>query len=717
MQNEKLKESRNLQNENNKRNEIDYDRRDPSGNQRLSVSRQTFGEKVQRFNKPLVGGNDEEEQFYPPNYQNEYPINPLHQKFYPQTPMQAMNQRKFGMYENPYNMPPNLVGNERELTGSSEMIMISKGMQKMQGNQQMYNQPIDPNMPHDNFGYKGYPMEQKPPMYNPGYSSMGVPPGMMYPPQMQTQQQMFGMGTFGTDPSMSMYAQRPTEYGSASNDNINSLNDLYMMNQKGEIDFLNDKLTKVQQMYDTLKKEYDEQKKFYDEALEARTNQLEEAENEATKAKSDLEIIRKNEIDFKSKNESLKFDNEMLSKRIETTSQDKSNASQREEGLLKQLDELNTALKQKESIIEQKVDENFGLKQTIDSIRTENDKLKKRIMSLEDLLRNKDSEITDYEKEMASARGEINTLINKEKGLMKENEATRNELGSVKNQLRGEQERGEKMLKDITNMKEGIGQAKHKEQVLRTAVDNLSKELDAIKNQLLQANNYIQTQDSQFRTLQKELEIVKGSNLELKSQLEQSKIQSFAAQQQLTYQPPAPQYRSPPQFEPYAQYAPPPQFNYNPPPHENTYSKQISYSPPHNYTQDYDIETSPKRQSWEADAPLYQSYNEPPYTPPNEEYMPPSRNKYSEGVSEKQLSHSLEFQPKGVSSGVEQAYMNKIHHNQSTMGSLLTWNEIEGEQNPMMSTPPRKAPPSQESSYQPQPRSVVRSGQEQPTQW
>lgn len=75
----------------------------------------------------------------------------------------------------------------------------------------------------------------------------------------------------------------------------------------------------------------------------------------------------------------------MLSKRIETTSQDKTNASQREEGLLKQLDELNTALKQKESVIEQKVDENFVLKQTIDSMRTENDKNKKKIMSLEDL--------------------------------------------------------------------------------------------------------------------------------------------------------------------------------------------------------------------------------------------------------------------------------------------------------------------------------------------
>lgn len=88
---------------------------------------------------------------------------------------------------------------------------------------------------------------------------------------------------------------------------------------------------------------------------------------------------------MKAKNESIKFDNEMLNKRIETTNQDKSNASQREEGLLSQLDELSTALKQKESIIEQKVDDNFGLKQTIDSFKNEVEKARKRIETLEDL--------------------------------------------------------------------------------------------------------------------------------------------------------------------------------------------------------------------------------------------------------------------------------------------------------------------------------------------
>lgn len=76
----------------------------------------------------------------------------------------------------------------------------------------------------------------------------------------------------------------------------------------------------------------------------------------------------------------------MLTKRIEATSQDNTNASQREEQLLKQVDEINTALKQKESVINQKVDENFELKQNVDSLKFEKEKHTKKISFLEDLL-------------------------------------------------------------------------------------------------------------------------------------------------------------------------------------------------------------------------------------------------------------------------------------------------------------------------------------------
>jgi hypothetical protein len=53
------------------------------------------------------------------------------------------------------------------------------------------------------------------------------------------------------------------------------------------------------------------------------------------------------------------------------------------------------------------------------------------------------------------------------------------------------------------------------------------------------------------------------------------------------------------------------------------------------------------------------------------------------------VSQSYDFHPKGASSGVEQAYHNKIHHNQSTMGSLLTWSEqdIEADQDEVSAPP------------------------------
>ena len=129
MQNDKVKEPKSLKYED-KRNEYEFDQRDQTASQRQSISRQTFGEKVQRFNKPLVGGNEDEEQFYQQNYSSEYPTNQNPQKYFPQNTMQGMSQRKFGMYDNPYNTQHNVHGSERELSGSSEMVMISKGMSK-----------------------------------------------------------------------------------------------------------------------------------------------------------------------------------------------------------------------------------------------------------------------------------------------------------------------------------------------------------------------------------------------------------------------------------------------------------------------------------------------------------------------------------------------------------------------------------------------------------
>ena len=289
--------------------------------------------------------------------------------------------------------------NEKELAGYSEQIMSSQGIPpSFIAQQQLYAQNAFNNPSQDSLGTKSFQQDPNASIYA---TNINMSSGMPYPPNVQASQQVFGANTFGSDPNMSnIYGGKPRADYPQSPEHQNLVNvNPYGNIKNNDFDFLNDKLIKVQQMYDTLKKEYDEQKQFYDDALEARTNQLEEAETEASKLKADLELSRKTEIDLQSKNESCKFDNEMLTKRIETTCQDKTNASQREEGLLKQLDELNTALKQKESIIEQKVDENFGLKQTIDGLKNEGEKYKRRIEALEEVLRGKDAEISSMERD------------------------------------------------------------------------------------------------------------------------------------------------------------------------------------------------------------------------------------------------------------------------------------------------------------------------------
>jgi archaellum component FlaC len=377
---------------------------------------------------------------------------------------------------------------------------------------------------------------------------------------------------------------------------------------------------------DTLKKEYDEQKKFYDEALEARTNQLEESENELETFKGEMELAKKIEIDLKAKNESIKFDNEMLNKRIETTTQDKSNASQREEGLLSQLDELSTALKQKESIIEQKVDENFGLKQTIDSFKNENQKSSKRIETLEDICRNKDTEIINMDKEISSCKGEMNALMSKEKGLTREIEGVTNESNSVKSHLLSEKEKNEALMRDLNDMKSQLNQLHQREQQTREAYDKVKSE-SGVFQQMNQDN---------LRNLQRDYDNIKTSNMDLKAQLDQAnmqanmqaKIQANYAQQVQYQPPPQVQYRPPPQYETYPQYPPPPQFNYNPPAqHEHVYSP----TPP-SYTgypeKKQEFETPPKKQIYHPE-PRYQSH----YSPPHEDLSSSSvsRNHYSEG--------------------------------------------------------------------------------------
>lgn len=677
--------------------------------------------------------NEEEEQYYqnydkahPAAFGYEQPTKQIPQNMYQSTPMHpgAYPPNRYSQAESTYGQPLNPYagrGEEKELAGYSEQIMSSAGMPPYMTNQSMYNPNYPTNIPQDPYGYKPFPVDPKASLFNPNLS-MNIPPNLLYPNQ-YTPQPLYASNTFGTDPNMSLYHQKEFQ----------PLQDPYAVDpfsspNRAEVDFMSEKLTKVQQMYDTLKKEYDEQKKFYDEALEARTNQLEEAENEVEKVKGELELAKKTEIDLKAKHESLKFDNEMLGKRIETTSQDKTNASQREEGLLKQLDEVNSALKQKESVIEQKVDENFGLKQNIDRMKGEADKARKRIEGLEDMLRGKDAEIAEMEREIGSCKGEINAMANKEKGLLRENDAIKNELNALKSQLHTEKERNEHLFRDLNGIKEALSQSQNREQSSRNAHESVKRELEATKNQLTQANSYIQSQDSTFRNLQRDYDMIKSTNMDLKSQLEQAKMQANYAQQQMAYQPPPTQYRPPPQFETFNQYKSPPQFNYAPPAtQEQAYPAAPSYQPKHEYKTDFEQNTPPKlrEQSWESESGSYKSYKEPSRydSPPKEEYKAPPklRSSYTEDPSEsKYQSQALDFQPKGQGAGVEQAYQTKIHHSQSTMGSLLTWGDQEKQSQGRPTQPkPQRQPIEIEETqkFQPPPRSAARSGQEQPTQW
>jgi hypothetical protein len=715
---EKLKKSQHKPFEDDKRN--DYEEYEGRGSSAKKIgARQTFGEKVQRFNHAIVEGHENEEQYnqvydknYPPNFGYDQPTKRIPQNLYQSNQVQNQQfKNRYSQAESMYGYGP--PGAENELPGFSEQILSPQG----QPPSYMVNQSQqNPNMmlagTQENMNFKNFQGDPKTSLYNMNMASMNMNPGMMYPNQFQSSQMMMGANTFGNDPNMSVYAQNQPQYAGHINENYNTMNDPFMGVQKGEFDFLNEKLTKVQQMYDTLKKEYDEQKKFYDEALEARTNQLEEAENEVTKAKGELEMVKKIEIDLKAKNESFKFDNEMLNKRIETTSQDKTNASQREEGLLKQLDEVSAALKQKESIIEQKVDENFGLKQTIDQMKSDAEKSRRRIDTLEDLLRGKDIELSDNDKEINDLKGELHALNSKEKGLMKENEAIRNEITMIKGQLHGEKERNEHILRDLTGLKEALNQSQNREQSSRHAHENAKKEVESIKSQLTQANSYIQNQDNQLRSLQRDYDMIKSSNMDLKSQLESVKMQANYVQQ-IPYQPPT-QYRPPPQFDSYPHYKPPPpQFTYSPPiSQEQAYPAPPSYEAP----KDYELSTPPRsRQTWEQKA----GYSEQSYhSPPKEEFKQPiSRNSYQEDSEGKFHSHSLDFQPKGQSSGVENAYQTKIHHSQSTMGSLLTWTEKENMNKQSRQQPARPPSAPEDHSYQPPARSNARTEPEQPSQW
>lgn len=67
---------------------------------------------------------------------------------------------------------------------------------------------------------------------------------------------------------------------------------------------------------------------------------MEELETETTELKGKLETTKRSEIEVKSKVEAFKFDNELLQKRLDSQSKEKSNTTRREEEMQQRLEEL-----------------------------------------------------------------------------------------------------------------------------------------------------------------------------------------------------------------------------------------------------------------------------------------------------------------------------------------------------------------------------------------
>lgn len=242
-QQEKLKQSQVY--EDDKRQ--DYEEEGRGSSARRGGARQTFGEKVQRFNKAIVGNEDEDEENY---YQNQYPPNMGYEQQTHQSPQNMYQNQighmmpRFSQPNNSYNIPQTLPG-ERELAGYSEQILSSQGLTPSYlAQQQMYNQNfMGGGTSPEAFNMKPYQLDPKQSMYMPNMASSNFQPGQLYPQQFQNTQ-AFNSNTFANDPNMSMYvpSQRQPE------PNI----DAYSSNQNAENEFISDKLTKVQSLYGTV---------------------------------------------------------------------------------------------------------------------------------------------------------------------------------------------------------------------------------------------------------------------------------------------------------------------------------------------------------------------------------------------------------------------------------------------------------------------------------
>lgn len=189
----------------------------PSKNR--SGSRQTFGDKVQRFNKPIVP-NDQDDARFDKTIDKHHPVNFGYEQTVPQIPQNVYQSQAIignNAPQSRYGPQDQFYGNqnhqtEKELAGYSEQIMSTAGMpQYMGGNQGYFGNTMGANSLEF---MKSYNMDPKSNMYGPNMMSMNMPPNMMMGNQYaHPQPPMYGANTFGGDPNMSMYgAPRQNEY-------------------------------------------------------------------------------------------------------------------------------------------------------------------------------------------------------------------------------------------------------------------------------------------------------------------------------------------------------------------------------------------------------------------------------------------------------------------------------------------------------------------------
>lgn len=155
---------------------------------------------------------------------------------------------------------------------------------------------------------------------------------------------------------------------------------------------------------------------FYQDALQKRFDQMETFQEKCEDLEAQITNL-KEEIAEKDGKLNVETNNNIVA-------QEKITKLMSENAELKiQLDQLNQS-KVSPQIVElakkqlnQKIEENFSLKQTIDLKRTENEKLKKKLEATQDMFTNRKMELEDAKRDLKEAQQQINMKTKNENQL------------------------------------------------------------------------------------------------------------------------------------------------------------------------------------------------------------------------------------------------------------------------------------------------------------